>query len=107
MHPKVLILEGKITVREIAGHKSGIQAALEQSDEVRIDLSGISECDLTLVQLLSAASQQASQMNKSLIVTGDIPVFFRAKLQETGFASCPDLGRMVANHVSRDPEGRW
>ena len=63
-----LPITGKATVMGAGELKRVLSEALETSDALTLDLSGVTECDLTLYQLLCAAHQSAALRGKSLTI---------------------------------------
>ena len=63
-----LPITGKATVMGAGELKRVLAEALETTDVLTLDLSGVTECDLTLYQLLCAAHQSAALRGKSLTI---------------------------------------
>jgi anti-anti-sigma factor len=61
-----LRIEGEMTIYQAAELKQALLAALEQDEEVEIDLSAVSEIDTAGVQLLIAAGKTAQAKQKRL-----------------------------------------
>lgn len=61
-----LSIEGELTIYQAAEIKQTLQAALEQCDELEIDLSAVSEIDTAGVQLLIAAKKTAQEKQIAL-----------------------------------------
>ncbi|MBW8365235.1 MAG: STAS domain-containing protein [Rhizobium sp.] len=64
---------GEMTIYSAAELKPTILAALEQSDEVDIDLSEVSEVDTSGVQLLMLMKREALAAGKGLTLSGHSP----------------------------------
>ena len=54
-----LRLTGRMTIEQAAGLKQALTAALESASELRVDLSGVTEIDLTGLQLLGASHRSS------------------------------------------------
>ena len=59
-----LKLSGSLTIGEAAGVRDALVAALEGANELRVDVSGISEIDLTGLQLLGASHRSSLARGK-------------------------------------------
>lgn len=64
---------GEMTIYSAAELKPALLAALEQSDEVDIDLSEVSEVDTSGVQLLMLLKREAVAAGKGLMLSGHSP----------------------------------
>src|SRR5512133_3078370 len=63
-----LPITGKATVMGAGELKRVLAEALETTDALTLDVSGVTECDLTLFQLLCAAHHSAALLGKSLTI---------------------------------------
>lgn len=68
--PAHLSFEGDLNVHNVTEHYAAVLSALEQSQEVEIDLSKVSELDSAGVQLLMLAKRAAQKQQKSLRLVG-------------------------------------
>ena len=59
-----LKLAGSVTIGQAAGLKELLVAALGEASELRLDLAGVTEIDLTGLQLLGAAHRSALASGK-------------------------------------------
>jgi ABC-type transporter Mla MlaB component len=59
-----LTLAGSLTIGQAAAFKEALVTALNEASELRVDLSGISEIDLTGLQLLGASHRSALNRGK-------------------------------------------
>lgn len=64
---------GEMTIYDAAELKPALLATLGQSDEIEIDLSGISELDTSGVQLLMLMKREAVAAGKKLTLSGHSP----------------------------------
>lgn len=64
---------GEMTIYHAAELKPALLAALDQSDAIEIDLSGISELDTSGVQLLMLTKRTAAAAGKALTLSGHSP----------------------------------
>ena len=64
---------GEMTIYSAAELKPALLQALEQSDEIEIDLADISEMDTSGVQLLMLMKREASAAGKALKLVGHSP----------------------------------
>lgn len=68
-----LYLAGEMTIYNAAELKPTLLHALEQSEEIEIDLAGISEMDTSGVQLLMLMKREAAVAGKALKLAGHSP----------------------------------
>jgi ABC-type transporter Mla MlaB component len=59
-----LKLVGSLTIGQAAGFKEALVAALSEASELQVDISGITEIDLTGLQLLGASHRSALDRGK-------------------------------------------
>lgn len=78
-----LHITGKATVMGAGELKRVLAEALETTDALTLDVSGVTECDLTLYQILCAAHQSAALRGKSLTMA---PAGYRTFLQRAAAA---------------------
>ena len=64
---------GEMTIYHAAELKPVLLGALDQSDEIEIDLSGVSEIDTAGVQLLMLMKREAVATDKKLTLSGHSP----------------------------------
>ena len=64
---------GEMTIYSAAELKPALLEALGQSDEIEIDLSGVSELDTSGVQLLMLVKREAVAAGKGLTLSGHSP----------------------------------
>lgn len=64
---------GEMTIYSAAELKPALLAAMGQSDEIEIDLSGVSELDTSGVQLLMLVKREAVAAGKGLTLSGHSP----------------------------------
>lgn len=69
----VLEVEGALTVSEIVGLKKAVQENLRKGDRLELDVSLVSEADLTFIQILAAAAKRAEKGDRSFTVRSPVP----------------------------------
>ena len=87
---EVLPLPGEATIRTIGEIKNRIEGFISQNETLALDLSGIQECDLTLVQAIEAARRGAEKQKKSLSLSGPATGPVRELLERGGFLTRPE-----------------
>ena len=99
-----LTLSGPLTVVACESLHAELAAALEQSDDVRLDVDPDCETDLTFLQLLIAAERSATARGKRVALLSPPAGAFAEALTACGFAVAPgatSLGQIFAPHGGR------
>ena len=65
---------GEMSIYNAADLKPALLHALEQSDDIELDLAGVSEMDTSGVQLLMLMKREAVAAGKALKLSGHSPV---------------------------------
>ncbi|HLO75337.1 MAG TPA: STAS domain-containing protein [Magnetospirillum sp.] len=92
-HTITVAFHGPMTLRGIDSARSRMFAAVALNDRVEIDCSKVEEADVGFVQMLLAARLGASQLGKTVRLTGPATGALRATLERAGFIS-PDVGKL-------------
>jgi anti-anti-sigma factor len=80
-------LEGGIDIASAAELKSAFLDALSTGADVQVALGSASYLDITAIQLLWAAAEQARLAGVGFRVAGEVPEALSTVLAEAGFAS--------------------
>jgi len=80
-----LILKGELAIQRISEVKEELKRALDEVDNLMVNLSEGSDFDLSCLQLLCSAQRTAVCLNKSLQLAGRPPEGLKKALRETGF----------------------
>jgi anti-anti-sigma regulatory factor len=80
-----LVLQGELVLQRIAALKEELQAALDRTDHLLLNLSEGSAFDLAFLQLLCSGHRSAVQLNKSLSLVDRLPDGFQQQIEEAGF----------------------
>jgi anti-anti-sigma regulatory factor len=80
-----VLLDGALTVRNIASVRDILLAALTDHHVVRVDCRAADAVDLSCIQLLLAAHRSASQAGKQLVLAAPADGLLRAALEQGGF----------------------
>jgi anti-anti-sigma factor len=83
----VLRLEGGIDIASAAELKELLVKALEPGKELRVALGGVTDLDVTAVQLLWAARQKACAAGVGFTFTDSLPEALLGTLNQAGFQS--------------------
>jgi ABC-type transporter Mla MlaB component len=92
---RVLHLSGELVVQDAERLASGLLEALGDADRVEIDLSSVTDLDISCLQLFCAAHKTSAQQNKLLRIDGVCPEAVRRLAENAGFghAGCSlDVG---------------
>lgn len=82
---QVLKVSGGVTIRDAHGFHDALVAALEDTKELQVDLSGITGIDLTGLQLICSAHHSALREGKWLYVTDGGNMTLRDSALGAGF----------------------
>ena len=80
-----LKLAGSMTIGQAVELKDALVAALGEASEVRVDVSGVTEIDLTGLQLLEASHRSAMNSGKLLTVEARGNQAYRDTVAAAGF----------------------
>jgi anti-anti-sigma factor len=79
-------LEGAIDIASVAEMRSVFLNALASSKEVRLTLEGVTEMDITALQVLYAAKRDAAKAGIHFALEGSVPDEISAAMTRAGFA---------------------
>ncbi len=81
----LLRIQGRVTVTEAALLRNGLLEAFEKCDSLRIDLEGLEEGDLSLLQILCAAHREALAAGKRVVLEGITREDLARLLEKAGY----------------------
>lgn len=81
---------GNLSLPSIVEAHEKVLSAFEQDLPIVVDLDGVTDADLTLVQLLEAARTSAFRRGRSLSLSAPASGPTRAVLERGGFLGAPD-----------------
>jgi anti-anti-sigma regulatory factor len=79
-----LILTGEMTVSAISSFHAKVSEALESEGDLAVDLSAVTEIDLSGVQLLWAARRAAANMRRGFSACTPVPPAVQASFDLAG-----------------------
>jgi anti-anti-sigma factor len=85
----VLRLEGEINIASAAELKRLLLQALASGRELRVDLEGATEVDVTALQLLWAGEREARGSGGGITLAGRVPEEISAAVSDAGFEKFP------------------
>jgi anti-anti-sigma factor len=85
----LLRLEGDVNIFMAAELKTALLKAVRSGREVRVNLEGVGEVDVTALQLLWAAERAARAAGGTFSLAGGLPQEVAAALREAGLESFP------------------
>lgn len=80
-----LTLTGEITVTDARELKEVLLKAIESSNGLCVNVEGVTETDLSLLQLLCATHRASLRQGKRLILEGECPAALRQIITEAGY----------------------
>jgi anti-anti-sigma factor len=87
--PNVIRLEGDIDITRAAELKKVLLQALDSKKELRLELTGTPELDVTALQLLWAVEREARRLGVGILLAGRVPDAVLAALEDAGFPEFP------------------
>jgi ABC-type transporter Mla MlaB component len=85
-----LKLRGELTVSTIAKAHKKLVSAWAGAHDIGVDLNGVKEADLTLVQLIQSARLSAQRDGKTIHLIQPIPSALLSELERGGFLDTAD-----------------
>jgi anti-anti-sigma regulatory factor len=82
---KVLHLSGELVIQHADLLGSRFLESLSDADRVDIDLSAVTDVDISCLQLLCAAHKTSIKLNKLLYINGVCPDVFRQTVKNAGY----------------------
>lgn len=79
-------LEGSCRVDRARQLHLELRTLLERSDKVAVDISQVTACDLSLIQVLCAGKKAAARQGQSLIIQGPVSQAFEIMVRRSGLA---------------------
>ena len=91
-----LKLAGSMTIGQAAGLREALVAALESASELRVDLTGVTEFDLTGLQLLGASHRSSLARGKQFSISACGNRAYYAAVASAGFRRSAGCSRDTA-----------
>jgi len=82
----VLYLSGNLTVGELKEVKDAILKALQNTDELMLNINDIESIDVAFLQMICSAHQSSQGMKKVITLSGEIDNAYRHFVGEAGFS---------------------
>jgi ABC-type transporter Mla MlaB component len=82
---KVLVLSGDLTVSTAESLKTTLMDAMENTDNLVLNLAGIASADVSCLQTLCSAHRKAINSKRSIKIDDNPSIFFRDVLRDSGF----------------------
>lgn len=94
--------DGVVTIEQAAELKAALVDALASAESVFLDMAGVTEADVTCIQLLCSACRSAGMQDKKLGVTGMSGYLYSTAAKggfgSTGCGTAPCLWRQGGLH---------
>ncbi len=65
--------QGTAGIEQAHTLRDSLLEAFKKNSEIRLDISGVEDIDITGIQIIIAAKKEADKSKKSFYLTGDIP----------------------------------
>lgn len=83
---RTIRLSGSVDIASAAELKRDLMDALEGDSAIRIDLGGLEDIDVTVIQLLLAAQHQAAAAGREFRIVGPWNPAIESRLQPAGIS---------------------
>ncbi len=80
-----LVLTGEITISDARELKEVLLKAIDTADDLRVNMEGVMETDLSLLQLLCATHRAALRQGKQVKVEGKYPAAITRVVTDAGY----------------------
>ena len=97
----IVRLRGNLTVEHAHELKQSILDALQGNERIVIELEGVTDVDLSFLQLLCAAHKTSMRLGKELTLFGDRSETFKLAVSDAGFP------RILGCHEDPDRGCLW
>ena len=91
----LLRFRGDVSISSAAELKNLLRAALARGKDVQVDLSGVTEVDVTALQLLWAAEREAEAAGVGFSFAGQCPQDVALALAAAGFEKFPFCAKPI------------
>jgi ABC-type transporter Mla MlaB component len=81
----VLIVSGEVNIQNALAFRDVLKEWMGRSDTLDLNLEGVTDADLTCLQLICSAHRSVLDMRKSLNVSGKLPGAIVKTVREAGF----------------------
>lgn len=81
-----LILKGDLSIRWVSDLKKNLLDCFEMSDVCLLDLTEVTDIDLSVIQTLYSAYKTAEKLNRQFKLHGPCPDLFRQAVSDAGYA---------------------
>jgi anti-anti-sigma regulatory factor len=85
----VIRLEGELGIANSAELKETLLTTIASPKNLELDLSAVTDIDVTTIQLLYAAARETRKSNSPLGIRGKVPEHIQQSVQQAGFTSFP------------------
>jgi len=82
---RVVVINGELTIEYAVELKNALEQALKDGERVVLDLSKVTEMDLSGLQLLCCAHKTSVNLKKTLELTHDSPDVFKQTVRTSGY----------------------
>jgi anti-anti-sigma factor len=89
----ILSLNGELTLPHAAQFRNELMQALDSAQRIIIDPQGLSDIDLSGMQLLCAAHQSALAIGKEILLDRDQSTVFKQRCEQAGLTCGHQCGR--------------
>ncbi|MEG3638402.1 STAS domain-containing protein [Magnetococcus sp. PR-3] len=83
-----LTLDGDLTIQQAAELKESCVNAVQNSENLALNISGVTRVDLAGIQLICAMHRALVDGGKHLTIQGEVPEAFRETVRIAGFQAC-------------------
>jgi ABC-type transporter Mla MlaB component len=94
----ILCISGTLTIQDAQGLKSELVNAFDKAQAIEIDVSSVTEADVSCLQLLCSAHRTSKQANKVFGLADDASDSFKKSVRQAGYARPNGCANDTASH---------
>jgi ABC-type transporter Mla MlaB component len=82
----ILTIQGALTIEHAAEFRAALMELMESAEHPALNLEGVTDADLTCLQLLCSAHRTVTSSNERLTLDGAFPLGIRRASKAAGFS---------------------
>jgi anti-anti-sigma regulatory factor len=105
----ILTISGELTIQNASALQGIFIRSLESSSNLTVNLEGVTDLDLSFLQMLCSLHRTSTDLKKNLALTGRYPEIFRDAVKSAGYSRRSGCGsnnnkNCLWAEMNKDPE---